>query len=147
MRYLIGTYIQAKDSRVISAFDDLSLIQLIVERGVDAVQALPNDIREDKKAVAETIENNGKAVLRGKVGLDLYVRPGANVAARDRVLQRWYRERLRAMVPRLLAKWEKVIGVTASFDIITIIRSEMHRDRRRAAGCRHTGIPVTLSKI
>jgi len=63
MRHLIDTYIQAEDSKVISAFDDLSLIQLIVERGVDAVNALPKDIRKDKKAVAETIENNVRRLI------------------------------------------------------------------------------------
>lgn len=63
MRYLIDTYIQAEDTKVISAFDDLSLIQLIVERGVDAVDALPKDIRKNKKAVAETIENNVRRLI------------------------------------------------------------------------------------
>jgi type I restriction enzyme R subunit len=63
MRYLIDTYIQAEDSKVISAFDDLSLIELIVERGVDVVNALPKDIRKDKKAVAETIENNVRRLI------------------------------------------------------------------------------------
>lgn len=63
MRYLIDTFIQAEDSRVISAFDDLSLIELIVERGVDAVNSLPKDIRKDKKAVAETIENNVRRLI------------------------------------------------------------------------------------
>ena len=37
MRHLIDTYIQAEDSKVISAFDDLSLVQLIVERGVEKI--------------------------------------------------------------------------------------------------------------
>ncbi len=37
MRHLIDTYIRAEDSEKISAFDDMSLIQLIVERGPDAV--------------------------------------------------------------------------------------------------------------
>ena len=39
MRYLIDTYIRAEESEKISAFDDLNLVQLIVERGPDAVQA------------------------------------------------------------------------------------------------------------
>lgn len=56
----------------------------------------------------------GKVVLRGKTALDLYVRAGSDAAARDRVLQRWYRQQLQGVVPRLLAKWEKIIGVTAS---------------------------------
>lgn len=63
MRHLIDTYISAEESEKISAFDDLSLIQLIVERGTDAVKELPRGIRENKEAVAETIENNLRRVI------------------------------------------------------------------------------------
>ncbi len=63
MRHLIDTYIRAEESELISAFDDMSLIQLIVERGADAVDALPKGIRESKEAVAETIENNVRKLI------------------------------------------------------------------------------------
>ena len=63
MRHLIDTYIRAEESEVISAFDDVSLIQLIVERGADAVNALPQGIRQSKEAVAETIENNVRKLI------------------------------------------------------------------------------------
>ena len=63
MRHLIDAYIRAEESQVISAFDDMSLIQLIVERGAGAVDALPKDIRQSKEAVAETIENNVRKLI------------------------------------------------------------------------------------
>ena len=63
MRHLIDTYIQAEESEKVSAFDDISLIQLIVERGPSAVDALPKGIRESKDAVAETIENNVRKLI------------------------------------------------------------------------------------
>lgn len=63
MRHLIDTYIRAEESELISAFDDMSLIQLIVERGPDAVDALPKGIRESREAVAETIENNVRKLI------------------------------------------------------------------------------------
>lgn len=63
MRHLIDTYIRAEESEKISAFDDMSLIQLIVERGADAVGTLPKGIRENKEAVAETIENNVRKLI------------------------------------------------------------------------------------
>jgi type I restriction enzyme, R subunit len=63
MRHLIDTYIRAEESEKVSAFDDMSLIQLIVERGASAVEALPKGIRESKEAVAETIENNVRRVI------------------------------------------------------------------------------------
>jgi len=63
MRYLIDTYIRAEGSVKISAFDDMSLIQLIVERGADAVNALPKGISKSEEAVAETIENNVRKLI------------------------------------------------------------------------------------
>jgi type I restriction enzyme R subunit len=63
MRHLIDSYIQAEDSERISGFDDMSLVELIVERGADAVDALPKGIRKSEKAVAETIENNVRKLI------------------------------------------------------------------------------------
>ena len=63
MRHLIDTYIRAEESEKVSAFDDLSLVQLIVERGADAVKSLPEGIRKDKEAVAEAIENNVRRLI------------------------------------------------------------------------------------
>lgn len=63
MRRLIDMYIRAEESEKISAFNDLSLVELIVERGVDAVNALPWDIRKNKEAAAETIENNVRRII------------------------------------------------------------------------------------
>ena len=63
MRHLIDSYISAEESRLISAFDDMSLVQLIVERGAEAVNCLPKGIRESQEAVAETIENNVRKLI------------------------------------------------------------------------------------
>jgi type I restriction enzyme R subunit len=63
MRHLIDTYIRAEESRKISAFDDMTLIQLIIERGVDALQELPAGISGNPTAMAETIENNLRRVI------------------------------------------------------------------------------------
>ncbi|NBX03417.1 MAG: type I restriction endonuclease subunit R [Alphaproteobacteria bacterium] len=63
MRHLIDMYIRAEDSEKISAFDDLSLVQLILERGADAIESLPESIRKNEEATAETIENNLRKVI------------------------------------------------------------------------------------
>ena len=63
MRHLIDTYIGAEESETISAFDDMTLIELIVERGADAVNALPKGITRNKEATAETIENNMRRLI------------------------------------------------------------------------------------
>ena len=63
MRHLIDSYIRAEESQTVSEFDDMSLIQLIVERGTDAIKALPKGIRKKQEAVAETIENNVRKLI------------------------------------------------------------------------------------
>jgi type I restriction enzyme R subunit len=63
MRTLIDTYIKAEDSEVLTNFDDMSLIELIVARGPDAVNGLPDGIKKNKEAVAETIENNVRKLI------------------------------------------------------------------------------------
>lgn len=58
MRYLLDNYIRAGESEKLSAFDDMSLIELILERGVDFTEELPEGMKKNPEAVAETIENN-----------------------------------------------------------------------------------------
>jgi len=63
MRHLLDTYIRAEDSEKVSAFDDLTLVKLIVERGEAAVDELPKGLRADRRAMAETIENNVRRLI------------------------------------------------------------------------------------
>lgn len=63
MRHLIDTYIRAEESERVSEFEDLSLIQLIVQRGPAAIEGLPRAIRENQNAAAETIENNVRRLI------------------------------------------------------------------------------------
>jgi type I restriction enzyme R subunit len=59
MRHLIDNYIQADDSKVISVFGDLSLLEIITKSGMaEAINNMPGGIKGSKQAVAETIENN-----------------------------------------------------------------------------------------
>jgi type I restriction enzyme R subunit len=63
MRHLLDTYIQAKPSEVLSTFEDSSLIDLIVKLGANAIDELPEGIKNDPEAVAETIANNMRKVI------------------------------------------------------------------------------------
>jgi type I restriction enzyme, R subunit len=59
MRHLIDTYIQADEPETISPFGDMTLLEIIEKTGIyDAIGTLPNGIKNNKQAVAETIENN-----------------------------------------------------------------------------------------
>ena len=63
MRHLLDMYIRADDSEVLMDFEELGLIELIVEKGADAVEALPDSIRKNQEAMAETIENNVRKTI------------------------------------------------------------------------------------
>jgi type I restriction enzyme R subunit len=59
MRHLIDTYIEADAPRTISDFGEIGLLDLIVKSGIaDAISSLPNGIKGNRGAVAETIANN-----------------------------------------------------------------------------------------
>jgi type I restriction enzyme, R subunit len=63
MRRLLDDYVRADDSQKLSAFDDISLIQLIVERGREGLNDLPEEIKSSEGAMAESIENNLRRVI------------------------------------------------------------------------------------
>ena len=63
MRHLLDTYIRAEESEKLANFDDLPLVQLIVERGETAIDELPPGIRKNPGAIAETIENNVRRLI------------------------------------------------------------------------------------
>lgn len=57
MRHLLDSYIRADESIVVSEFDELGLVELIVKNGLGALDGLPGGLKEPE-AMAETIENN-----------------------------------------------------------------------------------------
>ena len=64
MRHLIDTYIEADEPRKISDFGEVGLLDLIVKSGIaEAINSLPNGIRRNKGAVAETIANNVRSKI------------------------------------------------------------------------------------
>lgn len=64
MRHLIDTYIEADEPKKISPFDDVPLLELIVKSGIaEAINSLPEGIRANKDAVAETIANNVRSKI------------------------------------------------------------------------------------
>ena len=70
MRRLIDTYIRAEESEKISAFDDMNLIQLIVERGPEEADTKLKGIMKTEESVAETIENNVRKLIINESPVD-----------------------------------------------------------------------------
>ena len=64
MRKLIDTYIEAKEPRPISDFDEMSLVELIVKSGAaEAINERLSKTTKSKEGISETIENNIRSVL------------------------------------------------------------------------------------
>jgi type I restriction enzyme R subunit len=63
MRHLLDTYILAEESETLSTFDDIPLVQLIVQDREAAIELLPVGIRNDEAAIAATIENNIRRLI------------------------------------------------------------------------------------
>ena len=64
MRYLIDTFIDAKDPRIVSPFDNVGLLDLIVKTGIaDAIAKKLSTLNGNKGAIAETIENNVRSKI------------------------------------------------------------------------------------
>jgi type I restriction enzyme R subunit len=63
MRVLIDRYITATESEKLSAFDDMTLVDLIVQKGEDALDELPDAVKQSQEAMAETIENNVRKLI------------------------------------------------------------------------------------
>ena len=63
MRILIDRYIAAEESEKLSAFDDMTLVDLIVKKGEEALGLLPETVQKSQEAMAETIENNVRKLI------------------------------------------------------------------------------------
>ena len=63
MRHLLDAYIRADDSKILSTFDDMTLVDLLIKDGESAIDSLPEGIRGSRGAVAETIENNVRRLI------------------------------------------------------------------------------------
>lgn len=63
MRYLIDTYIEAEAPRRVSEFDNMTLVQLIVETGIAETIATKLSQMGGRQGIAETIENNVRSTI------------------------------------------------------------------------------------
>jgi predicted metal-dependent hydrolase len=67
---------------------------------------------QGRKCLLRVVEEDKPAkVILKKTYLDLHVRPNTPTEQRQQLLNDWYRTRLKEIVPGLIAKWEKIMGV------------------------------------
>ena len=63
MRQLLDMYIRSDDSKVLMDFEEFSLLDLLIDQEKDATDAIPEGLRKDEDAMAETIENNVRKAI------------------------------------------------------------------------------------
>jgi type I restriction enzyme, R subunit len=64
MRHLIDTYIEASEPRKVSPFNNIPLLELLGKIDIDkAIETLPEGIKNNREAIAETIENNVRSKI------------------------------------------------------------------------------------
>lgn len=72
-----------------------------------------------KRYLLTVIEENAppKVVIQHST-LELYVRPGTSAEKCKTIIEKWYRSQLKAVIPSLIEKWEKITNVqVAEFGI------------------------------
>ena len=55
-----------------------------------------------------------KVIIRNEGLIDLYVKENYAISQREKVINNWYREKLKEELPRLIEKWQKIAGVEAA---------------------------------
>jgi len=63
MRQMLDLWVDADPSETLMDFEELGLLELIIERGEDALDGLPADMRGNQEAMAEAIENNVRRTI------------------------------------------------------------------------------------
>ncbi|WP_040252365.1 M48 family metallopeptidase [Psychroserpens mesophilus] len=68
-----------------------------------------------KRYLLEVIERNQppQVVLKHNA-IVLYIRPNTSETKRAELIEEWYRNELKKIAPKLISKWEKVIGVKSN---------------------------------
>ncbi|MBV6424231.1 MAG: hypothetical protein NAOJABEB_02041 [Steroidobacteraceae bacterium] len=85
------------------------------------------------------IERNQKpAVMLDHRRIRLIVRPGSDRAKREAVMHAWHKSLLHEAVPRLIAKWEPLLGVKVAAYFV-------QRMKTRWGGCNHGARHIRLN--
>jgi predicted metal-dependent hydrolase len=69
-----------------------------------------------KRYLLNVIESDGapKIVLRSKTYMDMYIKPDFLIIKRHELMNRWYREQIKKIVPEIIAKWERIMNVSVN---------------------------------
>jgi len=92
-----------------------------------------------RRYLLSVVEEEAKpSVQLGHRRITLRVRPGSTQAKREEVIHDWHKSLLHALLPRLIEKWEKRLGVTVSGYFL-------QRMRTKWGGCNHRDGNIRLN--
>ena len=65
------------------------------------------------KYILKVLETSGKQYveLDNEKNLNLYIRPNSTIEKREQLINQWYREQLKRLIPDYIDKWQPIIGV------------------------------------
>ncbi|MBL0453699.1 type I restriction endonuclease subunit R [Aeromonas veronii] len=63
MRQMLDLWVDADPSETLMDFEELGLLELIIQRGPEALEGLPKEMRKNQEAMAEAIENNVRRTI------------------------------------------------------------------------------------
>jgi type I restriction enzyme R subunit len=140
-RFLIDAYIVAEESRKISAFDDLPLLQLIEKLGLQtAIEQSLGKGANNKEAIAETIENNVGRTIRSENANDpaFYDRMSQvleeiiRLRKQNAITYEQYLQRVAELARRLIAKTDDTTPKELNTDGKRALCSNLNGDLQRA---------------
>jgi len=68
-----------------------------------------------KRYLLKVIDDNSKPkVVLKHNKLELYIRPNTSAEKRKEIMDAWYREEMKSIIPKMIEKWEKIICVKAN---------------------------------
>jgi Predicted metal-dependent hydrolase len=70
---------------------------------------------QGRRYLINVIEHDGrnKVEIKNHKEINLFAKAGASKEEKAKVLKEWYRKELKAQIPEIIEKWEKVMGVKA----------------------------------
>ncbi len=69
-----------------------------------------------KRYLLNVIEYNGfnKVEIKGTKAINLFIKPNTSTEEKGRIMREWHRNQLKNIIPELITKWEKIIGVNTN---------------------------------
>jgi predicted metal-dependent hydrolase len=92
-----------------------------------------------KRYLLKLVESDGApAVELERNRMLLRVRPGASDEKKQTIVEEWYREQIKQVVPALIAKWEPIVGVKVK-------RFFVQRMKTKWGSCNHNSGSIRLN--